>query len=210
MVRTLHTRNVLLDLVIRERTTFRGATVAHDRFQPFVKVSCSIIPACSTQELQTLDSTFFFILNEFQLMEIPSQIIHSLSLEIAYRTWILTDSLQGSGLEVHVVVDINGEREIVQVEEVETGYLEFLRIIEASQEDYPAKPVSKSVVEALKSADIGEQEEVTCAVCMSEIDSSDADTKVLPCSHRYHSSCIFKWFESRNSCPVCRYQLPTE
>ncbi|KAL4179217.1 hypothetical protein AMTRI_Chr13g118920 [Amborella trichopoda] len=162
-----HTRNVLLDLVIRERTTIRSATVAHDLFRPVIKVSCSIIPASSTQELQTLDSTFPYFgdcLSDMDPNGLPP----------------------GSGWQVNVVVDINGEREIVEDEEVETGYLEFLRLIEASQEDYPAKSVSKS------------------------IGSSDGDAKVLPCYHRYHKSSIFKWFESRNSCSVYRHQLPTE
>ncbi|ERN00058.1 hypothetical protein AMTR_s00105p00088160 [Amborella trichopoda] len=75
-----HTRNVLLDLVIRERTTIRSATVAHDLFRPVIKVSCSIIPASSTQELQTLDSTFVFIFNEFQLMQ-----IHRSSIALLWR-----------------------------------------------------------------------------------------------------------------------------
>ncbi|KAK6780072.1 hypothetical protein RDI58_022256 [Solanum bulbocastanum] len=50
---------------------------------------------------------------------------------------------------------------------------------------------------------------LSCAICK---DSLFVGTIVnrLPCSHLYHPSCIFPWLASRNSCPLCRYELPID
>ncbi|KAH0851031.1 hypothetical protein HID58_095031 [Brassica napus] len=34
--------------------------------------------------------------------------------------------------------------------------------------------------------------------------------KKLPCGHCYHGNCILPWLGTRNSCPVCRFQLKTD
>lgn len=41
----------------------------------------------------------------------------------------------------------------------------------------------------------------TCTICLSEIDLSQRF--VSKCFHTFHSECIFKWVNIRNSCPLC-------
>lgn len=74
-------------------------------------------------------------------------------------------------------------------------------------------PASKSVVEKLPSVVMTEEdvlnERALCAVCKDQIEAGKK-ARELPCSHRYHADCILPWLSIRNTCPVCRYELPTD
>lgn len=74
-------------------------------------------------------------------------------------------------------------------------------------------PASKAVVENLPSVALTKEElqenNVVCAVCKDEILVEEKVTR-LPCCHHYHGDCIVPWLCIRNTCPVCRYELPTD
>ncbi|CAN6335392.1 unnamed protein product [Urochloa humidicola] len=76
-----------------------------------------------------------------------------------------------------------------------------------------APPASTSSIENLPSVVISTSNEingdVTCPVCKDNMPVKTV-AKRLPCMHLYHSSCILPWLSSRNTCPVCRYELPTD
>ncbi len=44
-----------------------------------------------------------------------------------------------------------------------------------------------------------------CSVCFDTIDPCDIYKS--SCGHCFHNSCITRWLASKNTCPVCRYQI---
>ncbi|KAL6951897.1 RING-type E3 ubiquitin transferase [Sarracenia purpurea var. burkii] len=75
-------------------------------------------------------------------------------------------------------------------------------------------PASKSALESIPTIKItGSFLEIDpiilCAVCKDQF-VVDVEAKQLPCKHMYHSDCILPWLSQHNSCPVCRFRLPTE
>ena len=78
-------------------------------------------------------------------------------------------------------------------------------------------PASKQEVENLENIKIsqGEIDElkksncIDCSVCKDEFELSQV-LKKLPCSHLFHVDCLIPWLKQRNSCPTCRFELPTD
>ncbi|KAJ8750484.1 hypothetical protein K2173_015629 [Erythroxylum novogranatense] len=73
-------------------------------------------------------------------------------------------------------------------------------------------PASKAVVEAMPRVEITEPHIVSeehCAVCKEAFELG-GEAREMPCKHMYHSDCILPWLAMRNSCPVCRHELPSE
>ncbi|KAJ0764379.1 putative transcription factor C2H2 family [Helianthus annuus] len=73
-------------------------------------------------------------------------------------------------------------------------------------------PASKAAIEALPVIEIQEihvSKESHCAVCKDPFELK-AEAREMPCEHLYHSDCILPWLNLRNSCPVCRHELPSE
>ncbi|XP_057472274.1 E3 ubiquitin-protein ligase SGR9, amyloplastic [Actinidia eriantha] len=48
-----------------------------------------------------------------------------------------------------------------------------------------------------------------CVICKEEM-REGRDVCELPCDHLFHWMCILPWLKKRNTCPCCRYRLPTD
>lgn len=71
-------------------------------------------------------------------------------------------------------------------------------------------PAAKSFIDNLPLVAINDEDDaVTCVVCKDEV-SSEERVMQLPCMHCYHGECIVPWLSIRNTCPVCRFELPTD
>ncbi|XP_006398553.2 E3 ubiquitin-protein ligase Praja-2 [Eutrema salsugineum] len=95
----------------------------------------------------------------------------------------------------------------------ERGFEELLeQLAESDNSRRGAPPASVSCVRNLPRVIIGEEhvmKGLICAVC-KELFTLGSETTQLPCLHLYHAHCILPWLSSRNSCPLCRYELPTD
>ncbi|KAL0359269.1 UNVERIFIED_CONTAM: E3 ubiquitin-protein ligase RDUF2 [Sesamum angustifolium] len=73
-------------------------------------------------------------------------------------------------------------------------------------------PASKAAIESMPTVEISDQHvaiESYCAVCKEAFDLG-SQAREMPCKHLYHQDCILPWLSLRNSCPVCRHELPTD
>ncbi|CAN8274108.1 unnamed protein product [Cochlearia groenlandica] len=95
----------------------------------------------------------------------------------------------------------------------ERGFEELLeQLAESDNSRRGAPPASVSCVRNLPSVIIGKEnveKGLVCAVC-KELFGLGNETTQLPCLHLYHNRCIVPWLSARNSCPLCRYELPTD
>ncbi|XP_047043329.1 E3 ubiquitin-protein ligase RING1-like [Lolium rigidum] len=79
---------------------------------------------------------------------------------------------------------------------------------------YGTPPAAKSALSTLPDivvtdAMVAAAEGADCAVCKEDFSPGEG-AKQMPCNHIYHADCIVPWLELHNSCPVCRFELPTD
>ena len=82
---------------------------------------------------------------------------------------------------------------------------------------YGNPPASKSALNTLISIELKEEilielkknNLMECAVCKDQFEIQQ-NIKKIPCNHHFHTECIMPWLKERNSCPVCRFELPTD
>ena len=49
-------------------------------------------------------------------------------------------------------------------------------------------------------------EDIDCIICLEPFNSAD-NTKLTPCYHIYHDTCISEWLLKNQNCPFCRSTL---
>ncbi len=72
--------------------------------------------------------------------------------------------------------------------------------------DYRRKVVCK---QSLADAENGESEEINCSICLNPVEAGSNEYMVTPCDHFFHDSCLERWMDVKQECPVCRTVLPT-
>ncbi|KAF2288242.1 hypothetical protein GH714_005239 [Hevea brasiliensis] len=72
---------------------------------------------------------------------------------------------------------------------------------------YGTPPAQKEAVQAMPTVAV--EQSLQCSICLEEFDIGD-EAKEMPCKHKFHSGCILPWLEIHSSCPVCRFQMPSD
>lgn len=74
-------------------------------------------------------------------------------------------------------------------------------------------PASEAVIRNLPKLALTQEDvdgkDGLCPVCKDEFSAGNIATQ-LPCSHKYHTNCILTWLHVKNTCPVCRHELPAD
>ena len=101
-----------------------------------------------------------------------------------------------------------------ELAEYATGFGDLLEVLAHSDIGRRgAPPAALSFVKNLPLVIInGEHERhdgVACAIC-KDLLPIGTEVNQLPCLHLYHPYCILPWLSARNSCPLCRYEFPTD
>ncbi|PIN12802.1 Ubiquitin--protein ligase [Handroanthus impetiginosus] len=125
------------------------------------------------------------------------------------------DNLDENNVDGTEVPPINLPEDYILTTEYDTLFDEVVDIVDNENALKGCRPAAISVVENLPSVVLTKEEledgngEVFCAVCKDDVASGDKLTR-MPCCHLYHGDCIFPWLKITNTCPVCRYELPTD
>ena len=79
----------------------------------------------------------------------------------------------------------------------------------ASKETVSKLPVFKVEEKHCKKTPEGTLDTPNCAICCSNINLGE-QAQLLPCGHMFHPECTKPWLAQHNTCPICRYELPTD
>lgn len=79
----------------------------------------------------------------------------------------------------------------------------------ASKEVVSKLPVFKIEEKHCKKDEVGKLEMPNCAICCNDVKLGE-NAQLIPCGHMFHPDCIKPWFMEHNTCPICRYELPTD
>lgn len=80
-------------------------------------------------------------------------------------------------------------------------------LLENDSNRYGTPPAHKEVVRAMPMVTIDKN--LQCSVCLEDFEMG-SEAKEMPCKHKFHNQCILRWLELHSSCPVCRFQLPSD
>ncbi|EEB17574.1 RING finger protein, putative [Pediculus humanus corporis] len=94
-------------------------------------------------------------------------------------------------------------------------FLHFARLLrdfgmfeELGEDKKLPPPASKEYIKNLKRETVHESEK-QCPVCLT-FSKEGEEMILLNCNHGFHPDCILPWLNRTSTCPLCRYEMPTD
>ncbi|KAG0457296.1 hypothetical protein HPP92_022453 [Vanilla planifolia] len=78
-------------------------------------------------------------------------------------------------------------------------------IVEVCDEETNVELLSEKRMSLVTTEEAFEQEE-SCAICLEDVSAGELVART-PCLHRFHATCLRRWFENAGSCPLCRFSI---
>lgn len=109
----------------------------------------------------------------------------------------------------------NLQRELAAMEELFNQLLgNVFREMQEEAENAGPPPASAQAIRRLPTVvvtaeDLIDEQNRQCAVCFGDCHVGHKMTR-LPCGHLFHGACVGPWLYKRCTCPVCRYEMPTD
>jgi len=100
--------------------------------------------------------------------------------------------------------------------ESEEEYQQLLNTLFQQYQSNGPPPASPNILSSLPNFDFSNQTppDPRCNICLTEWNSEQSETtlecKILPCKHLFHQICLESWLTKHCTCPMCRYELPTD
>ncbi|KAF5179722.1 E3 ubiquitin-protein ligase ring1-like [Thalictrum thalictroides] len=113
--------------------------------------------------------------------------------------------------EVGTIIKSQKPKETIVSILIEVAHTEWCDVHEYFNATYEHKlvPAAPSSVEALKTMKCDEENlKDPCTVCREEFMIGE-DIALMPCLHVFHKDCIGQWLKTTNTCPICRFSMPT-
>ncbi|KAJ4957743.1 hypothetical protein NE237_024854 [Protea cynaroides] len=156
-----------------------------------------------------------YIRDMLKQVEIPPSTIHEgLVRHISTYAFHMASSIYGQRKPRFFDIFVGLSVQLVETMEEEDTDQELEESIMLMDMDggFSLVPASTSSIEALETKEFDdniEEAEETCMICMDEF-VRGIHVRKLPCSHFFHTECILTWLKNKNSCPLCRFAMPTE
>ncbi|KAK7405409.1 hypothetical protein VNO78_06685 [Psophocarpus tetragonolobus] len=117
-------------------------------------------------------------------------------------SWIIdsTDlSQRRIGNTIGIIIDFDAVFDSIELGHYNTVNNEVLRVDPSNQD--PIRNFQKIKIEEKEVL----SSELLCSICLGVFPfGSEAVQMPQPCSHMFHQTCITKWLNINNTCPLCR------
>ena len=88
--------------------------------------------------------------------------------------------------------------------------INFFELDERRFERPLSEAAQRGQLRRFKNNDSKNKESKDCSVCLEKMKKGEQMTELKKCGHQFHTSCVDEWFKTKNTCPVCRFELEVE